>query len=428
MNILCVNAAYAPFVGGAEAYLRAMAERLARDGHSLQVVTTDAAEVEAFWHPRKTRIAEPLAHIHGVDVRRVPLAYLPFAPLSFYLLRRVATTIGRWPSSVRVLRPLAPLMPRVPRLARTLRALPQTFDFVHGVNIALEWPLIAAWRFARERALPFIATPFVHVGESHSTAVLRNYTMPHQLEPLRAADAVIAQTEIERQCLIEHGIRPERLYVHGMGVDLAEVQGGDGDAFRAARQIRGPIVLFLGVITKDKGSIHLLEAMRRLWSEEPLWAERATATLVLAGKPVIEFETYWRTLPNDVTRRIIRTGIVAGAAKRDLLAAATVLVLPSRIDSFGAVYLEAWANGVPVIGARAGGVPAVIDDGQDGLLVRFGAVDELAAAIKRLLADDVYRRALGQAGQAKVRARYTWDMIYQQLQSLYTAVAATRDA
>src|SRR3712207_8646872 len=71
--------------------------------------------------------------------------------------------------------------------------------------------------------------------------------------------------------------------------------------------------------------------------------------------------------------------------KRDLNAAGQVFCMPSRTDSFGIVYLEAWLNGVPVIGARAGGVPEIIDDGVDGYLVEFGDVAALANRIELLL-------------------------------------------
>ncbi|MFN8515884.1 MAG: glycosyltransferase [Chloroflexia bacterium] len=57
-----------------------------------------------------------------------------------------------------------------------------------------------------------------------------------------------------------------------------------------------------------------------------------------------------------------------------MLAAASIFALPSRTDSFGITFLEAWCNGVPVIGARAGSIPDVIDDGEDELLVPFGDV------------------------------------------------------
>lgn len=419
MNILLVNPAYAPFIGGAESYAQAVAERLHRDGHNVRVVTSDAAEVETFWNPRKPRVSADRSIINGVAVQRVRLGHIPASPLSFYILRRTATTVGLLRGTASWLRMLAPWMPRMPDLSHSLQQLQGPFDVVHGINIALEWPLIAAWKYARSANLPFVATPFMHVGEPGTTDVSRNYDMPHQLEPLRDADAVIAQTTIERDFLVRHGIPSPRIQVHGMGITLEQAQGGSAAAFRETHSVAGPIVLFLGVVTKDKGSVHLIEAMRLVW------AAGIESTLVIAGKPVAEFEQYWRTLPETVTRRIIRTGVILGQAKRDLLAAATLLALPSRIDSFGAVYLEAWANGIPVIGARAGGVPAVIDDGKDGLLVRYGAVNELAAAISRLLGDADLCHSLGAAGRSKVDAQYTWDRIHSQLYALYAGTIAS---
>jgi glycosyltransferase involved in cell wall biosynthesis len=106
-------------------------------------------------------------------------------------------------------------------------------------------------------------------------------------------------------------------------------------------------------------------------------------------------------------------GCVHGQLKQDLLAGTDLFVLPSRIDSFGIVYLEAWTYGIAVIGCHAGGVPEVIDDGQDGLLVGYGDVTALASAIETLIADPERRRWMGTRGRAKVEAHYTWDRIYQ---------------
>jgi glycosyltransferase involved in cell wall biosynthesis len=115
---------------------------------------------------------------------------------------------------------------------------------------------------------------------------------------------------------------------------------------------------------------------------------------------------------------------VSGQLKQDMLAATDVFAMPSRVDSFGIVYLEAWAYGVPVIGCQAGGVPDVIDDGQDGLLIPFGDQQALAAAIDALLADPDRRRAMGQRGRAKVEANYTWEQIYQKLRAIYQELVA----
>ena len=419
MRVLHTNAAYWPFVGGAETYLQAMSERLARDGYEVVVATTDATSVQSFWDPHQPRLPDGKSTLKGVRVVRSRVRHLPFSPWSFYLMRRAATVIGRLPAAISgpVLDRLAPLMPGVPSLERTLERLRPGFDLVHGVNVALEWPMLAGWRYARRHGLPFVVTPFLHTG---GPKVQPFYTMPHQLAALRDADRVIVQTGIERRVLAGLGVPEERIVRLGMGVDLDVTRGGDGARFRAQHGIDGPVITFMGVLTDDKGIVHLLDAMQRLWGDG------SDATLVIAGRPMTPstFERAYRHLPETHRVRALRLGQASGALKQDMLAATDVFVLPSRVDSFGIVYLEAWAYRVPVIGCRAGGVPDVIDDGHDGLLVDYGDPAGLAAAIAALLADPARRRAVGERGRAKVEAHYTWDHIYGGLCAVYRELAS----
>ncbi len=413
-HVLHVNPAYPPFLGGAEIYTQAISERFQRDGHQVTVVTTDAAEVEYFWNPRKRHVEPGREQRNGVDVIRCPVRHLPVAPWSFYLLRRLATWIAQAPiDTTPVLRRLVPHMPGVPEIELTLTSLPATVDIVHGVNIALEWPLVAAWRYARRNSLPFVVTPFVHVGEYGRTDVVINYVMPHQLEVLRDADAVIVQTDIEGKALERYGVSPSRIHKVGMGVDLTTLQGGEGQRFRTKHTLTGPVVTFLGVVTYDKGSFHLVQAMEQMWNRG------YDAHLVIAGPPVDEFLRFYNCLSEETRERIILLGPVLGQDKQDLLAATDVFVLPSRIDSFGIVYLEAWAYKKPVIGARAGGVPDVIAAGVDGILVDFGDVGELADAITQLLAEPALQNSFGQQGYEKVKTCYTWERIYTCLREIY---------
>jgi glycogen(starch) synthase len=418
MRILHTNAAYAPFVGGAETYLQAMSERLARDGHSVTVATSDASGVQCFWDPRQPRVPDRRANINGVDVIRSPVRHLPASPWSFYLLRRLATDLARLPRGARpILDRMASYMPYIPELEGTLERLHPCPDLVHGVNISLEWPLIAGWRYARSRGVPFVATPFVHVGER---AVQRFYTMPHQLAVIRDADRVIVQTDIEATELARLGVHRRRMVRLGMGVDLDRVQGGDGTRFRAQHAIEGPTVTFMAALTDDKGAVDLLQAMQNLWQRG------SDAVLVLAGPSVSpsSFEKRFDDLAEADRVRIRRLGPVGGQLKQDLLAATDVFAMPSRVDSFGIVYLEAWAYGVPVIGCRAGGVPEVIDDSQDGLLVPFGDPGALALAVESLLADRDLRREMGKRGRSKIEAHFTWDRIYEGLGGIYEGLVA----
>ena len=212
--------------------------------------------------------------------------------------------------------------------------------------------MIAAGRYARQQRIPLVSTPFVHIGKP---VVQRNYTMRHQLAELSQSDAIIVQTDLERDVLARLGVPVERIVRVGMGIDLDDLKGGEADRFRSEQRIEGALVTYMGALTYDKGVIHLCEAMRRLW------ANGTNATLALAGKAVIpgRFTTYYETLSDTEKARIRLLGQVNGTAKQDLLAATDVFVMASRVDSFGIVYLEAWGHGKPVIGStrrwRAGG-------------------------------------------------------------------------
>jgi glycosyltransferase involved in cell wall biosynthesis len=115
-------------------------------------------------------------------------------------------------------------------------------------------------------------------------------------------------------------------------------------------------------------------------------------------------------------------GFISDEDKRDLQAAGQVFCMPSRTDSFGIVYLEAWLNGVPVIGALAGGVPEVVTDGVDGYLVGFGDVPALANRIQLLLARPEAAHAMGEAGRRKVLAEHTWDHKIARIAEIYEDV------
>ncbi len=307
---LChVSAGYYPFVGGAQTYLQAMSERFAHDGHAVTVLTTTATQVDCFWNPAAPQIAPGPAWLNGVRVEYCAVKHLPLAPWSFYLLRRLVPELSRlrW-GAPRVLGYLAPWMPRVPDLGARLQELARGADIIHGVNIALEWPLIAAGRYARRQHVPFVATPFVHVGEPQ---VQRNYTMRHQLAALAQSDNVIVQTDLKKQALAALGLSAERMTCLGMGVNLDEVQGGDAVRFRAQHHIDGPVISYMGTLTYDKGVIHLCDAMRQL-SQQGI-----EATLVLAGKPILAggFETYYRHLSQQDQGRIRLLGQVERGAE-----------------------------------------------------------------------------------------------------------------
>lgn len=414
MHALHVGALYWPHRGGAEIYLQEISERLVRDGNLVTIATSDAGSVECFWSKEGEHLDRKGEIHNGVQIHRYPVYSLPGSPFSFYALRRLTMAISDLPlDTTPLLQRLGRYMPWMPTIERALDTLPASVSLVHGVNLSFEYPVIVAWRYARARGLPFVMTPLLHLGEPGERSVVRHHTMRHQLEALRGSEIVITLTELEREYLIELGMEATRVRKVGVGVNPRQLQGGDAQRFRERYGLRGQIVAFLGAITYDKGAVHLVRAMQRLW------AKGIDAELILAGRPLGSFKRYYQGLPKGVRRRIRLLGSVDEAQKRDLLASVEVLAMPSRVDAFGIAYLEAWVNRKPVIGAWAGGVPEVIEEGEDGLLVPFGDVSRLADSLTTLLTDRVLARRLGERGYEKVLRRHTWDMAYQRIKAIY---------
>jgi glycosyltransferase involved in cell wall biosynthesis len=120
-------------------------------------------------------------------------------------------------------------------------------------------------------------------------------------------------------------------------------------------------------------------------------------------------------------------GDVANEELPKYYAASDILVLPSkdRSEGFGLVLLEANAVGKPVIGTRVGGIPSVIRDGYNGLLVPPNRPEELAHAIKRVLTDDEMRNQMGKNGRAFAE-QHDWAIVAEQTENLYRRALAMR--
>ena len=412
LRFLFATIGYPPFLGGAQTYVRQLSESLAAEGHQVTVVTTNAAEVEAIWSPAKQRLPAGVECCNGVTVHRLPLAYLPATPASFYLLRRLTVTLAA--ASIippALLHSLARYTPWLPGLHDALDELAGSVDVVHGFAIPFESILGAAADFAVKRRVPFLLTPFLHTGPLDSPSVSRGYAMPHQIALLRQADAVVAMTKVESAFLAQRGVLSERLHVIPAGIPLS-----DYPCVEEPSEYAPPVVLFLGAATYEKGALHLAQAMQRLWSEG------VTAQFVLLGTVTEQFRGYYQALPAVDKARIRLQGVVSDNEKREWLQRATLLAMPSRVDSFGIVFLEAWAYRKPVVGADAGGIPAVIDHGTNGLLAPFGDVAEIASSIRRLLQRPDEAKRLGQAGREKLQSNYAWEGIFPRLTNLYEKV------
>jgi glycosyltransferase involved in cell wall biosynthesis len=388
---------YPPALGGAEAYFARLGRWLAAAGDDVTVFTTDALDLEAMRSPGGRRTPAGTTREDGVEVRRYPLWRMPgrrwlLKPLSLWPHRT-------WQALTLSCNPIS-----FPMWADAGRAA-ERFDVVHATAFPYAFPVVCARRLARRLGAPFVLTPFLHLGDPDDPRdrTRRQYTQPALMALARSADRVFVQTEGERLALVERGVPPERLALQGMGVDWDSCTGGDRGWTRAAWGA-GPGDVVIGHLannSREKGTVDLLVAAERAWSRGGRFH------LVLAGPEMPNFRRFWGSYGHDAQVR--RLGVLDEKQKRDFFAGIDVFALPSRSDSFGIVLLEAWANGAPNVGYRAGGIAWVIRHERNGLLVKCGDVDGLAAALLLLAGDAALRRRLGESGREWARKEFDWE-------------------
>jgi glycosyltransferase involved in cell wall biosynthesis len=160
-----------------------------------------------------------------------------------------------------------------------------------------------------------------------------------------------------------------------------------------------------------------------------IWAQQPNVRLLMAGARTsysAQLDKMIAALPPAQQGQITLMNDFPESEKPNLLAAADVLVHPSGNESFGIVFVEAWAAGKPVIGADVGAPASLIVEGEDGLLFRYGDAASLAQKAGQLLLQPAQRVAMGAAGWEKVLANYTWEIVADQVRQVYADLLMTR--
>lgn len=409
MNIAWFTHRYYPCVGGSENYGREMVRRFVARGDRVDVLTSDAFDLWYFTDPRRRRVDSPREDfVDGARVVRFPVRH--FRGQRY--VGKLLSFAPHWPTRCR----FDSFLPIIPGLGRVRGR----YDAVLAVGFPYTGFAHAAWRTARRAGAPLVLTPFLHLA-TPGDPVNRSYTRPHQIRLLRESDLVVVQTEIERRAVAGwvDGDRP-RLLKLGMGFAREEVTGADRAEARRRFGLEPEawVIGQLGANDPNKGTTDLVHAVGQLRAGRPI-------RLLLAGPISPAFEAFRATLPPETGRWLTVLGPIADADRPAFFAALDTFAMPSRTDSFGIVFLEAWANGLPVVAAAAGGVTEVVEHDRTGRLVPFGDVPALAAALGQIAADPGLARRLGQAGAAHVAEGFTWD---DKFRALARAVDGLRSA
>jgi len=219
----------------------------------------------------------------------------------------------------------------------------------------------------------------------------------------RLCDAFIAPSRATRDLLREASVPTRKIHIIPSGVPVPTPALLPSRADARARLGLPPnafVVSCIARLVPHKSVDCLVEAAARV--PDP----RGELAVVIAGDGPerVDLEDLAAT---RLGPRAIFLGRVPDETIPDVYAASDLFCLPSQLEGFGLVYVEAAYRGVPSIGTRVGGVPDVILDGKTGLLVPVGDVEALAAAITRLRDDGEARARMGEAARARAYAEFT---------------------
>ncbi|MBL9151723.1 MAG: glycogen synthase [Verrucomicrobiales bacterium] len=261
-----------------------------------------------------------------------------------------------------------------------------------------------------------------------------DFTVWLEKTAIEMADAVIAvSAETKADILRLFDVPEERVHVIYNGIDLDEYRPRLHPERIASYGIdpERPYVLFVGRITRQKGIVHLVNAIEHLTP--------GTQVVLCAGAP--DTPEIAAEMSAAVERaRAAHSGPVVWIeqmldteTKIHLYSGASVFCCPSIYEPFGIINLEAMACEVPVVASAVGGMKEVIVHEETGLLIPleqqtespFEPIDppafarDLAAGINRLMAEPDTRRRMGLAGRARVEQQFSWTSIAERTLALY---------
>ncbi|MDP4611688.1 MAG: glycogen synthase [Opitutales bacterium] len=305
-----------------------------------------------------------------------------------------------------------------------------------------------------------------HTWYTHLAGIMTklNYGIPlvltgHSLEPLRPwkreqlaggydfscwvertamemADALIAVSEGTKTDILKHfNVPAEKIHVIYNGIDTDEYKVVDASPAHAKFGIPTdkPFVLFVGRITRQKGIVHLVEAIK--------YMHEGYNVVLCAGAPDTKEIAAEMTAAVDAAKKD-REGIYwidEMVNKTDIIqlySGAAVFCCPSIYEPFGIINLEAMACETPVVGSMVGGIPEVVVHDETGFLVPVAQQSEspfsplhptsyakdLAHNVNRLMEDPEKRERFAKAGRKRAVEKFSWTSIAEQTRDLYATL------
>ncbi len=234
----------------------------------------------------------------------------------------------------------------------------------------------------------------------------------------RQVDCFIAASEAIRRMLVADGVEDGRAVTVHEGIDVEHVVAVPPVNVHEAFWLphHAPVVGNVAALVPHKGQRHLVEAARLVVQEIP------DARFVILGEGELREPLERQVRDHHLEKHVFLPGFridVLGCIK-----GFDLFVMSSVTEGLGTSLLDAMACSRAIVATRAGGIPEIVEDGEQGVLVAPRDHGAMAQAIVRLLKDDGLRQRMGEAGFARVQARFTVERMVAETAAVYARVVA----
>jgi len=278
---------------------------------------------------------------------------------------------------------------------------------------------LAAWL---TRVPIIVQTPHGHVFYGHFGPTMARFFLGLEKLAAKFTDTIVALTRGEYDDYLRYKVAdPEKLVTIHSGVDIERFSNVRVDPVLKRRELGlesdSALVGTIGWLLPIKGPQYLLRAMAAIWQQEN------SSGLVFVGKGDMEAELKAEAHSLGVADRVHFLGWREDIP--EIMPLFDIFVLPSMNEGMGRVLVEAMAAGKPVVASRAGGIPDLVQQGGNGLLVAAGSEAELADAIGQLLSDPERAQSLGRQGKSDCQ-RFGMEAMVAKIDRLYTDLLGNR--
>lgn len=393
MNICLISAEYPPETlnGGIGTYTYSLAHVLVNFGHKVTIISATSVQQQKYYD-------QEVLIYRIIDKRLIP----GFARIGNFI---TDGALGSWQHSVSVFSKIKQIISKNGK-----------FDVIEG-------PLWGAECFAYSTDLnaPLVVRLQTPIFKQREILGLpANFFMEFlEKRSLQKATLIASISQNISEIITEkYGIDDKKIVHSPLGVNSPKIEKPN---FRA----NSYKLLFVGRLEKRKGVQELIDAMPKILSAN------SNIKIDIVGKDYFQapgnisyLKYFQKVVPAELAKRVKFYGFVTSERLQNFYRECDIFIAPSRYESFGLIFLEAMAYGKPVIGTSVGGIPEIIKDGRNGLLIDVKNPDQIANAAVGLFSNKDLRKKLGLQALKDVRDCFSVENMVKRSIEVYSKAIA----